>query len=589
MTTSHSRGSPYPRILCRADAIWPTAHVPLELAAQEDSHSRPVGTSGAAVAPKKAGIRGMGRLLLVALGVIGGGLIAYATRWGPWVFSDSVEYLLSAENLASGAGLGLRAPSGEFMPLVLHPPLYPLLLAVFGPFAASMLDTARVLDVSLFGLTVSVTGLLVLRLTRSIVTAASISVLILTSPLLVYLFSGAMSEPLSFFLGTIGLLLTSRFVEERKEIHLWAAAAAFGATSLTRYPGVVYCLAGIASILVLSPAPLVRRLRDASILAIGGILPLALWLAASHGELGALAQRSLPSDLLSAWDFSRAARGVMVDTVWGWLPFRVIVPGLTYRGRMLVLGAVVLVILGMTYWSGMRARRMGYPKDRFTPGLSAVGVFGVFAIGHVAFLSIGHVLGMVMFRDIDERILSPLQPALFILLWCSLCSISHASGKGKWIGGLSIMAAIGFTVANLPLLASTLTQLNREGLGYSSPAWRNSPTIAAIEDLPASMIIVSDESEAVQFLTGRGALEISELLSSPSHTQYTTFGTDYGDTPQRLFREGRAALVLFRSAYWQFYAIYGDRTDDRLEAFTRGLRVFRDLPDGTIYLAPEDG
>jgi hypothetical protein len=232
---------------------------------------------------------------------------------------------------------------------------------------------------------------------------------------------------------------------------------------------------------------------------------------------------------------------------------------------------------------------MGDLKDRFTPGLSAVGVFGVFAIGYVAFLSVGHVLGMVMFRDIDERILSPLQPAMYILLWCSLCLVSYASVERKWIEGLSVIVAIGFAVANLPLLASTLTRLNREGLGYSSPTWRNSPTIAAIEELPASMIIVSDESEAVQFLTGRGALEINELLSSPSLTQFTTFGTDNSDEPQRLFREGRAALVLFRSAYWQFYAIYGNRTGDRLEAFTRGLKVFRDLPDGTIYLAPEGG
>ena len=572
-----------------AEVPWLHPHVTLMAPTEGDNRSGLMGPSATTAPRKIRGPRAPGWLLLLAMGVIGGGLIAYATRLAPWVYSDSVEYLLSAENLASGAGLGLWAPSGQFMPLVLHPPLYPLLLAVFRPFTGGALEAARVLGVSLFGLTVSVTGLLVLRMTRSTVTAASISLLLLTSPLLVYLFSGAMSEPLFLFLGTIGLLLTSRFVEEGKQSYLWAAAAAFGAASLTRYAGIIHCLAGMVGILVLSPAPFVRRLKDASVLAILGCLPLALWLAGSHGESGALAERSLAVDFLSAWDFHRAWRGVLIDTVWGWLPFRVIVPALTYRGRMLFLGAMALLILGTSYWVGMRARRRGYPKDRLPPGLSGVGFFGIFAIGYVAFLSAGHVLGMVLFRDLDERILAPLQPALFILLWSSLRLISDAVGKRNWIEGLSVVAAIGFAMANSPLTMSTLTQLSREGLGYSGSAWRNSPTIAAIGELSAGMIIVSDESEAVQFLTGRGALEISELMSSPSLEQYTTFGTDNGDAPQRLFREGRAALVLFRSAYWQFYSIYGDRTEDRLEAFTHGLRVFRDLSDGTIYLAPEGG
>jgi 4-amino-4-deoxy-L-arabinose transferase-like glycosyltransferase len=527
--------------------------------------------------------------VLLALGVAGAGVIAYATRWGPWVFSDSIEYLLSAESLASGGGLGFRAASGEFMPLVLHPPLYPVLLAALSPLFLEMLDGARALNIALFGLTVFITGFLLLRRTGSVVVAVSTSLLILTSPLLVYLFSGAMSESLSFFFGTAGLLLTASFIEKRRQRDLWAAAAAFGGASLARYPAVIYCLAGMASILLLSPGPLLRRVKDAFILSALGILPLALWLFASQGEFGALAQRGGGPDLRSAWESSQAARGAMVDTVWGWLPIRLIVPSLAYRGRLLLLGALAFFILGTNWWAGTRERGRRPGKERFPPGLLTVAVFGIFAIGYVAFLSIGHVLGMVMFRDIDERILSPLQPTLIVLLWCSLGLISDRSAGRRWIEALSLLAAVAFAAANLGPMLDIATKLNRDGLGYSSPVWRGSPTIAAIEELPIGMIIVSDESEAVQFLTGRGALEINELQTSEPLTVFASFGADSSDEPQRLFREGRAALVLFRSAYWQFHAIYGDRAQDRLQAFTSGLRVFRDLPDGTIYLPPEEG
>ena len=75
---------------------------------------------------------------ILFIGILGSLVIIYSTSWGPWVFSDSTAYIVSAKNMISGHGLGLYGPSGAFHPLTLHPPFYSLLLGLFGLFGADL-------------------------------------------------------------------------------------------------------------------------------------------------------------------------------------------------------------------------------------------------------------------------------------------------------------------------------------------------------------------------------------------------------------------------------------------------------------------
>ncbi|MEK9136036.1 MAG: hypothetical protein AAB393_02840, partial [Bacteroidota bacterium] len=52
---------------------------------------------------------------------------------------------------------------------------------------------------------------------------------------------------------------------------------------------------------------------------------------------------------------------------------------------------------------------------------------------------------------------------------------------------------------------------------------------------------------------------------------------------ERIFREEGAALVLIEPIYWQFEYLYGERTEERLAAFTRGLYKYFSSGDGAIY------
>ena len=49
------------------------------------------------------------------------------------------------------------------------------------------------------------------------------------------------------------------------------------------------------------------------------------------------------------------------------------------------------------------------------------------------------------------------------------------------------------------------------------------------------------------------------------------------------FKSGKAVLVVFNTAYDQFYQIYGKDTPDRWKKFTRGLYIIYSDDEGTIY------
>src|SRR3972149_2108876 len=67
--------------------------------------------------------------LIVTVGFAAALTVLYATVWGPWAGSDSVEYLEAARNLAGGQGLITIRASGRIEPIYARPPLYSVLLA----------------------------------------------------------------------------------------------------------------------------------------------------------------------------------------------------------------------------------------------------------------------------------------------------------------------------------------------------------------------------------------------------------------------------------------------------------------------------
>ncbi len=135
-----------------------------------------------------------------------------------------------------------------------------------------------------------------------------------------------------------------------------------------------------------------------------------------------------------------------------------------------------------------------------------------------------------------------------------------------------------------------IVQQNYElGLGYTSLAWQHSETIAAIQQLPPDALIVTNEENAILFLTGRHSYPLAEIYYDQPLAEFTRYGDGdlTQDEAQRLFRQDGAALVLFDSIYSQLEGLYGERLDARVSSLVQGLEVSFRGDDGAIYYYPE--
>jgi hypothetical protein len=94
-----------------------------------------------------------------------------------------------------------------------------------------------------------------------------------------------------------------------------------------------------------------------------------------------------------------------------------------------------------------------------------------------------------------------------------------------------------FAAAYLPRSTAMLFHYHNTGDGYTSPAWRNSLTIQAVRQLSPSIPIISNNSGAILFLTGRMALEVGEIYRTEPQVPYTRYGEDTTDPTQLVFRQ----------------------------------------------------
>ena len=188
---------------------------------------------------------------ILAISLLGGYIIYYATFNGPWGFSDSAAYLVSARNFVRGIGLGYYYPNGEFHILTFYPPLYPLILgALYGLLKIDIVIVARGLCMVLYILAIIGVGLIFDRFSKfNILTMAGVFVFAIFPPVLT-LFSSAMSEPLFIFLLVWAVYALLSYWETSSPGWFVASAILTGMVSLTRYIGISLSMSMLICVLL---------------------------------------------------------------------------------------------------------------------------------------------------------------------------------------------------------------------------------------------------------------------------------------------------------------------------------------------------
>jgi hypothetical protein len=126
-----------------------------------------------------------------------------------------------------------------------------------------------------------------------------------------------------------------------------------------------------------------------------------------------------------------------------------------------------------------------------------------------------------------------------------------------------------------------------DGLGFTAPTWQLSQTMERVRQLPGNTLIVSNEPNAIQFITGRPAYPLMEVFNDKPVDSFSRYGDGPFDNEpyqqQQLFHDGKAVLVLFDTIDDQFSGLYGDRTGERISDLVKGLNQTYRGSDGGVF------
>lgn len=525
-------------------------------------------------------------ILLLLLPLLAAWLVLYATRWGPWIESDSIEYIEAARNLAAGKGPVLLRASGEVVPMQLRPPFYSIALAGLLLTGMDAVQAGRIIAVLTFSGILLLTALLGLVVKDRLILPLLLGAYLLTSPPLVIAAARLMSETLFLLLVFLAIGLAAAAISGRRSGLLLLAAAISGLAALTRFAGIA-CVAVIALVPLLDPSrPPRRKLGHVLLFLLIGLLPFVLWTLSLRLGGYTPGEYALPQGNL--WNALQPVRLEFTRLFWEWLPLRFLILARGYRPRLILLLAFFLILSCLIGWLALRPKKQARRSDppRFVPFLGLLLL--LFAAFHALLVAASYILVSLPKPALDERVLLPSQLALIAGLVLALYGFlsPHPSPLGRL--AFPLLLLIPLILAGWSTVRQDLRTLHDQGKGYTARHWHTAPILDALRALPPSLAIASNDPDAVTFFAERPAFFIPELeTASPlPPSAWAPFGQTLQPEAETFLVQCRLVLVLFSQGRHRFSHLYGEQAPQRLEILLQGLQPLYQGPDGGIYLPP---
>ena len=507
-------------------------------------------------------------VLLISLA--GAALIFYSTAWGPWAMSDSAAYLSTARNLMAGHGFGYTDQSGSFLPFTYYPPLFPLVLAVPGLLGASLVSGACLLDMFLFCLLILVLGWGSYRWTRLPWLSLGLSGLLLVSPVLVDTFISLMSEPLFITLGFISLAILMFYLRQNTRRLLFITALVCGLAMLTRYIGIAFLITIILAILLLSGQRLFKRVLDALLFVCIAILPTLAsqaWVVRVSAHLAGRSFGMTASLLPLVREYVNRLASVIND----WLPLSGVEVSIFPPQARLLVVCILTLMASALIWLRLRDR----PENSGLLRLN--GLMLIFCTIYPISLGASYVFSSPPVV-INSRMLSPLMPALLVQIWVLLAGLIRSFRPSKVLNGVCTLLVLAVFARFIPTTWELVNHYHLQGAGYTDRVWHTPHAFDPLQQIPSSVLIVSNDPGMVLFYNNRYAYDLSGQIWTERGPSTPVFGS--GPTEiETVFRAG-AALVIFLPD-WQ--STFGSQAQTRLALWTRGLDLAYASPEFNVY------
>jgi hypothetical protein len=150
-----------------------------------------------------------------------------------------------------------------------------------------------------------------------------------------------------------------------------------------------------------------------------------------------------------------------------------------------------------------------------------------------------------------------------------------------------VLLALLATTVYLPKTLQIAAEMHQTGMGYVGPNRGKSEIIRELKNLPLNLMIISNDTGAILFYTGRMALEFNERFNPKPVERFVRYGDDPVDASEKYFKEHQAVLAVFEpSFFYQIQETYDGLAQKRLDTLFAGLTVAERFPEGAIYLYP---
>lgn len=433
-------------------------------------------------------------LTLGLLAVGGIWLLAYSTPEGLGINDDSIAYIAGARSILDGKGYreAWLASNG---PVTHFPPGFPAVLALIGLLTdLDPVRGARALNGLLFGLNIALTGWIGWRMTRSRIAGVLAATLTLLNSSLLYIHTRAMSEPLYVFLMLLSFLLLDYYFERSKNYYLVAIGFVLGWAYLTRYAA-LSLLATMIAILLIMHGNWRERLKSVAILALSAFPWILAWSVRNRVVGGSFTNRVLGWHPIKPDNWELAVKTFAEFLA----PLRSLRKALNQVPASFEI-ILLLIGFGLLIWVLFK----GWPY--FLRPTQAVGpdvLSFTNALYVIAYMSV-LMLTMTLFDPATKfqvRILSPTYVSLLLLLM--------ALGAWLWRKKTVFWKPIVFLCAAglLGMFASSqnlsVQNLRAGGDAFAGERWSASEAIAALEQIPSDVLILSNEPGVVYLYTGR--------------------------------------------------------------------------------------
>jgi len=431
---------------------------------------------------------------LGSLAVLAAVEILYVTPLGLGLRSDSAVYVAAARNLLGGDGLSWLSGGGEVRPMTLHAPLLSIILAGAQAIGLDAIAFGRVLNAVCLGLEVMLVGALAKRLTCSPAFGLLAALVMAGTGEMLRAHAWLMSEPLFIVLTLAGVLALLQYPGDGRRWWLMLGALAFGLAGLSRYGGLGLPIAGALYLAVHSSPSWRRKLEDLALMLAIGLTPSVAWMARNYVLTGQTGGRTLGVHLENWPSLRDQAMAIMLN--W-FAPLRLVDWIMAHEELsailvgLLGLGIAVLATLMLT-----RRARQAVAGDSRMSGLLLVVLCMLSYVAVLFFAALFSTPG----ADIDERVLSPVYPLLWVALVAGLTWLWR---RKRLVLQVVVGLLILLLVRNkLVYEYWTIRELSADGLGFASRAWQSSATVRDLAALDPE-VIYTNNIAAVYLLAGR--------------------------------------------------------------------------------------